>query len=551
MIDVEPLIRTELERLVPPPVGGRADWGDVVRRAGGRRAVRRPAVLALAAAFAVLATAAALATGLGGFDRWLRGTPGKPAPATEQRRFEAANGRSWAAFPRNTQLRELIRTRAGGESFVLYGFRSGNSLCLRLQAPSLREPEQACAPASALARASTPVFVVVGDRTFSDTRNRPSALVSFGIAADGVARVDVDAVDGRHRAALGGNAYLFVQNEPNTGNRVLRISAVGPTGRRSTIAVADGRDWPWAAAADRRPGGPTKVEARIEQPAIRWHLRGERRGGPGGLVKPDPLSNTAVGLSGNYCLLIAIGGPEQSTSCSSGRSFFARGSMHVVLTGDVSASMGVHGAAADGIRRVRIFLADGTRQEVALRHNLFTALVARAQLPLKIAAYDARGRVVGIVTPPAGIPPPPPAAATGLAPRLRVRGPNGTVALLKVGRPVRGYRCWRVVFSSGQSPGGCFPPVVGGPRTHVSLVQPAGRDLFVVGAAGVRIPRITRVVLELAGGRDVSTRPVAGHFVLAVPRSHLTRTRQVAYLLAYNELGFRAYRQSVVFRVRY
>ena len=36
MIDVEPLILSELERMHPLPDGGRADWSDVLRRAGSR-----------------------------------------------------------------------------------------------------------------------------------------------------------------------------------------------------------------------------------------------------------------------------------------------------------------------------------------------------------------------------------------------------------------------------------------------------------------------------------------------------------------------------------
>jgi hypothetical protein len=36
MIDVEPLILSELERMRPLPDGGRADWSDVLRRAGSR-----------------------------------------------------------------------------------------------------------------------------------------------------------------------------------------------------------------------------------------------------------------------------------------------------------------------------------------------------------------------------------------------------------------------------------------------------------------------------------------------------------------------------------
>ena len=551
MIDVEPVIRSELDRLVPAPGGERADWGDVLRRAGARPGrSRRRLALALAVGLALLVAAGSLATSLGGFDRWLRGKPGKPAPASEQRRFEAANGRSWASFPPGTQLRELVRTRAGGRVFRLYGFRSGNTICLRLRGDARREHLQECAPVSTLTRTTSPVLVVVAQWTFTDARNRPTALVSFGMAADGVSRVDVDTLDGRHRAAVGGNAYLFVKDEPNTGERVLAITAVGPTGARSRRSFA-GRERPFAGASNRRPPGPTRVEARIANPRIGWHLRGEHRGGPRGLVKPDPLSDTLVGLDGVYCLVVVTSGTQEGRSCAPGRGFFALGPLNFMISAGGSEFTGVHGAVADGVRRVTLFLGDGTRQATALRHNLFTALVPVASLPVRIVAYDARGRVVGIVTPRGlGSGRPVPRAARQLVPRLRVRGPNGAVAVLRVGRRVRGYHCWRVDVSSGRSLGGCPSPIFGGPRTHVDAVQPVGRDLFVVGEVNqVRPPTVTRVVLALENGVRRRAHVAAGHFVVAVPRAFLRRERQQAFLLAYNEFGVRTLRQSVVFRL--
>ena len=550
MIDVEPVIRSELERFVPPPGGERADWSDVLRRAGARPArSRRRLVLALAAGLALVVAAASVATTLGGFDRWLRGTPGKPAPAAEQRAFDAVNGHTWAAFPRGTRLRELIRTRVGGREFTLYGFRSGNTVCLRLRGGSRREHLQECAPVSTLTRITSPILVVVADWTFFDARNRPSAQVSLGIAADGVSRVAVDATDGRHRALLSGNAYLFVQDEPNTGNRVLAVTAVGPTGARSRQSFA-GRERPFGTASNRRPPGPTRVDARIANPRIGWHLRGEHRGGPRGLVKPDPLSDTLVGLEGEYCLVVVTSGTQEGRSCSAGREFFTLGPLNFMISGGGSEFTGVHGAVADGVRRVTLFLADGTRQRTALRHNLFTALVPVAALPVRIVAYDARGRVVGIVTPPS-FGRPVPAAARRLVPRLRVRGPNGDVAVLHVGRRVGGYRCWRVDVSGGRSLGGCPTPFSGGPRTHVDAVQPAERDLFVVGEVNrVRPPIVTRVVLELENGVRRRAHVAAGHFVVAVPRAYLRRERQQAFVLAYNEFGVRTLRQRVLFRLR-
>ena len=81
MIDVEPLIVSELDRLLPLSDGSRADWADVVERAGfgsrhRARAVTEPAarrrprplLVAAIAAAALAVTAAAVAAGLGAFD---------------------------------------------------------------------------------------------------------------------------------------------------------------------------------------------------------------------------------------------------------------------------------------------------------------------------------------------------------------------------------------------------------------------------------------------------------------------------------------------------
>ena len=309
MSDIDLPLREALDALVPEP-RREPDWFDVLRRA--QPVVwRRPLVLALAATVLVLATAAGVTAALGGFDAWLSGKPGKPAPRAEQQLFDAANGRTWAAFPKGTKLRELIRTTVGGKTYVLFGFRSGKSICLRLRALSLgHTAEPMCAPTSTLAHVTAPILAVDSDDGFQDRHARPSAEVSFGLAADGVQSVGIRAVDGTHRATVGGNAYLWVENEPNTGNRVLSISAVGADSRRTTISLNTRfgfGDRP-ISYPPRIPPGPTHVEAKIHHPRIGWYLRGEPRGfsppHESGirLVKPDPLSDLAVGLTGRYCL---------------------------------------------------------------------------------------------------------------------------------------------------------------------------------------------------------------------------------------------------------
>jgi len=203
--------------------------------------------------------------------------------------------------------------------------------------------------------------------------------------------------------------------------------------------------------------------------------------------------------------------------------------------------LGVAGAAADGVKRVTVFLADGERQRAALRDNLFTALVPN-QPPIRVVGYDADGRVVGIETFPGfrfgrTVPP---AAKRNLRTVLRVTAPHGATASVRVGRPVNRIRCWRVDFSTGQTQSTCEWPFNPG-----LWVQPAGRDVFVFGRVG---GASVRMELRFANGDAIKTRPVAGFFVFAIPSSHLRTERQLAFVIGYSSFGYRVLRQGVLFR---
>ena len=107
MIDVEPLIRTHLDRLAPLPDASTRDWADVLRRVhGSRRAVR---ALVLAAALVLLAAALLVAAPALGFRQvadvfgseptpswtWPEGVPGDPIkpPKLIVSANQTANGR--------------------------------------------------------------------------------------------------------------------------------------------------------------------------------------------------------------------------------------------------------------------------------------------------------------------------------------------------------------------------------------------------------------------------------------------------------------------------
>jgi hypothetical protein len=565
MIDVEPLIISGLERLVPMPSGEGADWENVLRRAGTERRVelsRRQLAFGLAALVAAIVVAittpvgAAIYEGLGNFSDWLTGHPGKPASSADQRAFEAVN-RRWSGFPTGTKLRELIRVKVAGRQYVLLGFRSGSTLCLQLKAPFKHGEVQRCAPASTLAHVREPIVIVEPDFVIVDRRNRPAAQISFGIADDGVSRVDLEATDGTHRAFVGGNAYLFVEDEPNTANRVLRMSVVR-SGKRTDVPLPP-RFGPAIVPATQpqRVTGPTRVEARIEHPHVGWLNR--REGAPHHieagpqqrqrlstfapdnrhLVKPDPLGDLIVGFDGN-CLYFA-GGPHAVDAAACGGAF-VRGPVWIMISGDA-----VAGVASDGVARVVLFRADGGNETAPFRDNLFAARFSTTQLPIKVVAYDDRGRVVAIERVPAfGFRRPLPAAAKQLHAVLRTIAPHGTTAVLHTGPRVDHYRCWRVDFSTGQAQAACEVVPLTGPKIDVDVVQPAGRDLFVAGKVDADVT--ARVELHFENADVITTRPAAGHYLFAIPASHLSNERQSGYVLAIDHHGHRVQRQGIFFR---
>jgi hypothetical protein len=553
MNEFDTIVFDQLDAFTPAPQR-RPEWQDVLGRA--HRSRQRRIAVAIAAALLVLGSAAAVTAALGGFDKWLLGEPGRPAPKAEQERFQRHNEQSVAAFPKDTELRELIRTEVGSTQYVLYGFRSGSSLCLRLNARALhRRMGPSCAPVSKIVHSSAPLLVVRGNSGWQNQHGRPDSAVSFGLVADGVARVEVHAVDGTHDAVVGGNAYFWIQRQPNTGQRVLSLTAVRRSGSRITVPVGSFNQFPVDDSPERPPRGPARVQARLPHPTVGWFVRGERRGvslKPGDpqsrWIKPDPGSNVLVGLSGQWCLMLFKEIGQNSVSCSDGDEFWARGPLNEVLTGEGSEEfVRVSGAAADGVQRVVLYLADGERQRAALRSNLFTTLVSQDEFPIRVVAYDARDRVVGVHTWHWNLGMKVPTRARrDLRETTRVQGPHGVTAVARVGPKVKGYRCWRVDFSTGQSPGGCLVPMGTGPSIWVDLVQPAGHDLFVIGHA--QWP-VARAQLEFGNGDVVRARPVAGLFVLAIPRQHLRPERQVAFAVGITSPeGYRVQRRGVVFK---
>ena len=471
-----------------PPTKRMADWGDVLRRAdvSPARVRRRRFALAAAAAAAVL-VALSLATPLGGairdrvgdFSAWLRGEPGQPVSPDEQRAFDELNERSFASFPGSPQLRRLTKTEVDGVTYDLLGFRSGGALCLRLVATGeARGSTTACAPVADLENGDAPVRVFFadwgvgkGDRKGTigfNSYHAPRAQLTAGIAADGVESVELVDNKGVHRVGVDANAFLYVAERPDVGQRVTHVRAQVHGGGTVGVPFTPA---PWGfngglAGASGQPGGPTVVEREVHGGTIGWLERREARGEPlpadadlagkpefGRVITPDPGSSKRIaimlatprigprkGMRSVCYTIITRGGSSGSCASTSDGPFndapFTFGYM-LMGAGDQYATFS--GIASDDVARLEIYTATGNRINVALRDNAYLSEVALARLPAKMVAYDAAGRVIGIRQTPREQGPQTPVGQPIL--RLSASAEGSTLNLI-VNRTREGGQCW-------------------------------------------------------------------------------------------------------------
>ncbi|MBA3366917.1 MAG: hypothetical protein H0U03_14240 [Actinobacteria bacterium] len=556
MIDTEPRLRERLKELAGPLDESGADWDAVRRRLDATpRTTSWRLVLATAAAavaavvIAVTPVGGGLVRSVGDFSAWLRGQPGQPASEAEQRELAEESARAWTGFPDTVALRRLLAQERDGIEYQLFGFRTGDSLCLRLVARgSGEEPATSCAPLRDLQRAEAPALVLLVDHPFGVRQlpvgARPGeyapvrASATFGIVADGVTDVELVADDGRRRALVAANSFLHIASDPAVGARVREAFATDTEGRSQRVPLAsapfgltDG-----SAVSRGEAQGPTRVERHVEGGQIGWLVRREPRGEPlgdaatltrvhrvvfGRVIQPDPKSfvrmflalvhseerNGPLAGQGPALCYGALRPGVRGYGCAPLDRFFDRGGVGPLLVtvgsrgGDQYSS--VEGVASDFVDRIELFLATGERVAVPLEDNVFFVPVARTKFPVRVVAYDQAGRVISIRT--FGDESGPRAVPGKERIALEVEGRNAT-AVLRVAPSTDGGRCWRISYSTGSEGGGCPPKSYRGPVLD-AVLQPAGRDVFV--EVEVR-DEVDLVVIERPGEDDVRVRPVEG-----------------------------------------
>lgn len=591
MIDEERTLREELDRLLV--IDPRLDWDEVASRAGLKRAGRRRlwTVAATAAAAAALMTAgmatplgSAIAHGLNDFSTWLTGEPGSPVSAQEQRDFESANARSWIGFPKGTKLRRLITQETGALTVDLLGFRSGaSSLCLRLAVSgTTRARNLSCAPVDELRREGGPARVVIvdysvgtGDKTAwygLDRIHSAELQITAGIVTDDVTHIVVEDEAGRHEVATASNAFLYVAEQPDVGQRVRQIWARTADG---LVAVPFApAPFGYGGTTVRRDGPPAPaVEREVSGGRIGWLEAGEPRGEPldvlpaatrralvphgepvpqtvlhGRVLTPDPdrpvrlvvtlRAHRAGGAPAGLCTSLVTSGGGSSNGCMTYPDIFEHTLMPTSLTmaGGSDAFVTVSGIASDDVARLEALLADGQRAAVPLTDNVFLVELPRAKLPARLVAYDSEDRIIRVDEPLPGFGRGPAPAKGRAESLLRASGPHGETAELLVGPATSGGECMYVkhFFDVRQAGVGihCMERVWTGDALQLSsLSRP---PVFVAG----RVRQdVATVRVRFADGSTAKVTPTRGYVLWAASAEQLAPGHEAVTAEGLDERG--------------
>lgn len=298
-----------------------------------------------------------------------------------------------------------------------------------------------CIPRLELVNAKAPVVVALVDAPAGPVRSVLtgrrigkkmqrirvlSDTVSFGVTADLVSGVELQAGRQTERSLVDNNAFLLVRRYVPYGSapfrRISRISAVDSNDE--IVAIPFER--PLIALPGRTPSfssekpryGPTRIDRKPPRRSIDWVLRREPRGLSlsqahvpsrwlygyhlgihfARVIQPDPGNHvrviiTVVGRHNAICITTITATRNGGGGCVRLRDYPFAPSF---FTGGNEQSALISGVVSDAISRVDIFLNDGERWPVPLKDNAFVISVPRIDFPARLAAYDAQGKVVAI-----------------------------------------------------------------------------------------------------------------------------------------------------------
>jgi hypothetical protein len=433
--------------LLVDPFDNRGDWDEIIRRSAHpptpqRRRRRTVFAVAFVALLAIAATA--LATGLADrFSAWISGTPGRPAPAAEQRGFSERNAGAYASFPRGTKLGLLLQQKAAETTFSLLGFRNGDTYCLRL----IRSDHPAAIGRNQCLRAAELhglAALVIDDAWFTIGTPAESVTGVFGFASDDVRSILVTLAHGTtQRFSVSDNVFLALVSQPagtpqrhTIPNTILGVHALMRDGRRINIpytinglGIVPGGTKPtvpsyFGRATPANVPGPAKVTAPIAHPQIGWLSHHEKRGAANPsprepwfafnfsrVIRPDPNDPIAFAVGfgkplhqpplyhpqrgPDTCIMTFAPLQKRAGGVDCFPKPFANGPINV--SGWVNDQVPeFSGIVADGITRLTVYLSSGRIVPAALRDNVFTVSLPQVELPGRIVGFNQAGKVAGI-----------------------------------------------------------------------------------------------------------------------------------------------------------
>jgi hypothetical protein len=562
MIDVEPLIISGLDRLVPLPSGERANWQDVLAAAGVKprpRVTRNRLVLAVAvfaAAGTVVAATpvgAALGRGLDTFSTWLTGSPGKPSSQAEQRAFDRAT-RSWAGFPQGTKLRRLVQTYTGGTTFTLYGFRGAGSLCLRLTVTGDESARTlVCPPLSALRSSPQPALVVAANYGVGATPQAttgpfsfatPKFLVTFGVVADGVQRVELTRSNGtKARTVVNGDTFLAVDSNASPITHAWATAGSKRVPLSLTVSAAP-FGFPQTTGPQLTAHGPATVQRVVHGGAIRWLARRQPRGTavPPAVhhivgVLPDVIFHREItpdssapermvvsvrpagsayfgGRLRNKLQVCAevVGGRLAGGGCwPAGRLFSTAPFSLGGAEQQGGQTVTIAGLASDDVAKLNLYLATGRNVRVPLHDNGYITSAVKADYPLRLVAYDSEGRIIGLKT---------------LQGDSR-RGPLGPQPIANAHwRSVIKTNAGEVFIAPSTTGGTCYAIRVGNMTSGPACQSPPAATELQIGygwnrsnaeVTGRTGSAVARVLVKLRNGQTLTLTPIKGYILAALP----------------------------------
>jgi hypothetical protein len=221
MSNVEPLIASELEHMLPLPDGGRANWSDVLRRAGVEGAGRvwyrgvaptgrrrwRPAVVAAVAVAALTGIGVAIAAGFGAFN----GISAAHHPRTAADKLDPAVAALIAASGNRLGLEadsaRFVTQLADGARVYAVATKTGMLCALAERLPNNNGKDDAAAMGCGSPLTQSRPTTVASFRA-----NEATPPISYGIALDGVTSVSFKAGGHEVTVPVKNNVWAYAGN---------------------------------------------------------------------------------------------------------------------------------------------------------------------------------------------------------------------------------------------------------------------------------------------------------------------------------------------------